>query len=802
MLITNFASGELSKKLAGRVDLQQYFQSAARIENFDIQPTGGAFRRVGFKRICKLYDNCRIIPFIINKNFSFLIVLSPSKCYIYKTDGTKLNCSIKKAQVYKADEYEGSGEARRIVHRKGEAKTGTDGKLLYDTETTQGFISTEYSDISTIQEVQYAQNFNLIIFVHKNYKPWGIRYNIAQNTFTLSELRFDFSPDVALSNPYTADSNKDPFRTGGEYIVKYGRLYKKKDNVYKDVDNDKAQVVTSVQDSTATGYAVSGIFNSDGYYPSCIAFFNSRLWLAGSENEPQRIYASRPVNTHRTEYNDFSTYEKYVNVEKITSNPELRTFTADINQAETNKLVHISQDMTAYISDEDVRKGVWYVCNDAYLPIGSKVTARTKDTITIDKSVDSSLFPKTTTATTDAQGKPTTITETDNLTAKVFTLSKWSDPNVAGSDDYEYTVVSQNVTLADNSFSFEIASEQNDAIKWLSSGDTLLVGTESGIWQIPSETTATNIRATNPSRSGTDDIQALRIDTATVFFSQGKKSIKEYYRGQEEQGFITNNLALHAEQMLFESRAIDFDYVSNPFYKLIVTREDGTIASLLYDKNSGVLGWTRIIHGHHNDKGTNRKGYFVSCATVRGEEENDLIFQVVKDGTTASANYYLEMLDGANKVYLDSWQEVTSATLSTKAAQYDSEAVVIVQKKDGTTETKPKDEATATGGLTLETGDKAYIGYNYTSYIKSMPIIASDPSAKKRIVNLLLRFDNSYFPTMKCAEKEEFFLDEEEPFTGYKYIDYPQNSNRDVAFELEYKEPNECNILCIQANLA
>ena len=83
MLITNFASGELSEKLNGRVDLNRYYQGVSYLSNFDIVPTGGVQRRVGFERLAKI-NECRIIPFILNKDISFILEFVPGFIYIWK----------------------------------------------------------------------------------------------------------------------------------------------------------------------------------------------------------------------------------------------------------------------------------------------------------------------------------------------------------------------------------------------------------------------------------------------------------------------------------------------------------------------------------------------------------------------------------------------------------------------------------------------------------------------------------------------------------------------------------------------
>ena len=81
MLITNFASGELSENLNGRVDLNQYYRGASRIENFEIIPTGGIKRRPGTRRLAKLDGDNRIIPFIVNKNQVYVLEIGLNPDY-------------------------------------------------------------------------------------------------------------------------------------------------------------------------------------------------------------------------------------------------------------------------------------------------------------------------------------------------------------------------------------------------------------------------------------------------------------------------------------------------------------------------------------------------------------------------------------------------------------------------------------------------------------------------------------------------------------------------------------------------
>ena len=813
MLVTNFASGEISEKLAGRVDLQQYYQAAAKILNFEIEPTGGIYRRVGFNRLLELDKQARIIPFIVDKDNSFI-------CVFYAApEATEANPNPKgKIDIYK---YTGGGI---------EKITGDDTKQLI----------TEYANIDEINEIQYAQDFDRMIFVQKNHAPLMLKYNAITNIFEKGELQFDFSPDIKLDDDYqgTSEGAKDPLFIGKDkdgnatnkeptaadgahkkYYVSYGHLFKKDTKgVWHDVDTDEQNNFTSDSDARLTGYTEEKIFQTSGYYPRCVAFFNSRLWFAGGTRECQKVYASKAPSTTEVRYNDFSTYEKYITVEKSLSNGNsIYTFTADVEYIEgapAFTFKNVSQDFTdggkkengkfaelwQSVTDADGTTHPaykdYYVYNTSYVPAGAHITAITMNSITLDSAIFG--FPETKQVNTSNNS---VYTVTDNIAAKVFTISKWADPTTPSANDYTFSVVAQNVVTADCSFSFEIASDQNDAIKWLSGGNVLSIGTESGVWTVPAATTALSIQATNDSRNGSDDIQAHKVDNATVYFAQGKHGIREHYYNTETSAFQTNNIALFADHLLRESPAVDFDFETNPYNRIIVTQANGNMATMLYDKNNGIMGWNRIEHGGG--------AKFTSCATVRGNADSDILFQVVKD----NGAYFLEMLDPNKAVCIDSWQNITGAITAEDftglAIKYTDEARVFIQRADGTEETLTKTEAqTAIENATFILGanDNAFIGYNYTSEVKSLPIVAGDPSGKRRIVNLLLRFNKSYFPILTCDNnngkiEKEYFFDDEEPFTGYKYIDYPQNSGRDVCVALECSEPKPCNILCIQANL-
>lgn len=318
---------------------------------------------------------------------------------------------------------------------------------------------------------------------------------------------------------------------------------------------------------------------------------------------------------------------------------------------------------------------------------------------------------------------------------------------------------------------------------FLSSGRYLAAGTESSIWSVDPNSNATQINAVMQGRYGSDDLQGQAVATAQIYFAQGKKGIREFYYDSGAQAFQTNNIAIMAEQMLEESPVVDFDYVTNPYNRLLCLRADGVIAELLYDKNNGVMGWSRNKRSAGNIK---------NVAVTRGSDQYDFNFYVVED----DGNYYIEIADNNQKVYLDSWS-IYQKNAEDPTEGYTSGAVLYNENT--------KEECDAFNipvGFITSKHDVVYIGYKFESRIKSLPVLANDSTGKKRIAYLLVRFLNSALPVMKCDEKEETFSGKTEPYSGILKMTYPGIYDRDVTFEIITDKAQDVVILSVNAQLA
>lgn len=712
MTITTFASGELSQNLKGRTDLPQYFSGAQKISNFEIIPTGGIRRRVGFQHIGALHGPCRLIPFIIDRNVSFILEFTARKIYIWR-NGTCID---------------------------------------------ENGIPTKYGSVAEIDEIQYAQNYDRLIFTHRNYRPLEIRYDMGLQRFIAQEmtLKYYIAPnlddDYGIIKQIDASEILPETAEKGDYAIYRGHLWKcvkASDDEYAaewEIDGEDPAFNNGLWEDLP----VEQESKNAGKYPGCVTFFQNRLYFASTKNHPQRIWASAAPDTDDMRYDQFGIYQKYVTTNKTIKDPDIHLFTANILMANidhehhTTTLTGLSQDLTEALKEP---KENYYVINSNYAPGGSNVKIKelSASVMVLDKE----------------------LAITEDMNAQVFTLSLWRDTESASAEDYEYVVVNNNTTTPDCAFYLEPASDQNNAIKWLAPAAFLAVGTESDVWNIPSGVNALNIQAVMNGRYGSDDVQAHVLDTAVIFFAQGKSGIREYYYNSQNEAFQTNNIAILAEHMLKEAQVHDFDFCTNPYNRLIITREDGIAVTLLYDKNNGVMGWNRIEHGD---------GRLKSCAVTRGSSFTDLIYFAVEH---PDGSYTLECLDEEKEVYLDSWFTLPAS------------------EKDNL------DDVLQDNSEWYEDGELIYVGVPFKSVILSMPVVTQDVSQKKRIVNLHVRFNDSYMPVMKTTGMpDEYFNGVPVPFSGVRKIDYPGTSLLDVTFELEITEPKPCNILSVDASLA
>jgi hypothetical protein len=836
MLITNFAAGELSENLFGRIDIPQYFSGASRIENFDVIPTGGIKRRGGMERLTELSGEGRIIPFVVNRNEGFLLYLTDNKISIYKlidgriTGSPAVYNSGANFQLYKTDE---------------------------------------------IDKVQYAQNFNTMILVHENCPPLEVVLNNGFLSVNTLSINFDVSviagKNITEQDKAPHEKDDEQYKTKGRLTTEgnypsavsffHGRLVfagtknerqwvfasavKQPDKNYNfstyktfltekreystlfgKIEKSDTSIISATPDST---YIINSFVKPPESY-----YVESQLYPAGTRIDYINLNEVKLTNGMKNPgtINDVEGIRAEL-LEKITAYDANNNFNygvgfpfvvytrdwrykfyyplEDVNVEERLEVkvicyvfanrIKIHTTGRLYLGSMGINPGGW---NENYINISNTETIiPPEDVITlintpniisdrINTKINQHIereknrghspaveffydneneYPALQAASINKLFNNVLSTMYYELDTGHGTEFFYNYPEQLQQDvlarivntDHTYIaiytreIISDSYPTPDCGFTFEIASDMNDAIKWLAVNKGLIIGTETAEWIIPPGVHATNVQAVLNSRYGSDGIQGTAIGDSTCFFQTGKKALVEYYIPQQDNNFRANNMALLSAQMLGESPAKEFDFVSSPYIKLIVTREDGTAVSLLYERGTGTFAWSRII----------TEGKICSTAVLPGSDGNDELYLVVR----RNWEYFLEVLREDCTVFLDSFRNWNSVM---ENPPYSDEAVI----------------------------HSGYIGYPYTSRVRSMPILANDKMKPNNIKHITIRFLDSFMPKLKALPNGKVdVITNDEPFSGVHKVPFPGVWDHDVCFEFIHDTPDRCRILAINAEV-
>lgn len=797
MLITNFAGGELSQNLFGRTDLPQYFAGASRIENFDVIPTGGLRRRSGTERMAVLETDGRIIPFLVNRALNFLLYLTPDKITVFK---------IENGLPAANNTGFNSGSTRRLYASRDE---------IDQVQSTQNFdtmilchenypplevkLNNNQLTVNTLQ-----MNFNKEVVKGSGISDeeavsYGVNDGEYNNGRLTAEGRYPKCACFFNGRLVFAGSKNEPQRLFFSSIKKPDKNYnfatlkvflteKKEYAVVRGSVANGSNVITVVDGQIPAFARPLGDYKTESTFfdpPAGIKeITGNRIILTGNCTINPVLNSDEldAFNSWKSEADALTDdlMSEGVRIGEAGFMMTGRAYNVYMKPALTRVRIYVCQKMFGmdddygFVSDQryfDITNLIARTVSEKNLneakeffygicgPLIDEMTAgcvRDDDTAGYNSALETLYnqiinYMRYTVHGRTFYGEPQEIER------------QLAEYNANGSETYipfrARDVIKDEYPTPDCGFTFEIASDMNDAIRWIAANKGLVVGTEAAEWVIPPDTHAVNAYAVLNSRNGSDAVQGTAAGDALCFFQTGKKSLVEYYIPEADNHFRANNTALLAPQMLSESPAREFDYLSSPYTKFLITREDGTMAALLYERGTGTFAWSRIT--------TN--GEIISAAVLPGADGNDDAWLAVK----REGRFILEKLREDGEIFLDSYAPFTG-----DASEY------------------------GVGADVFEADGKRYAGYPYSSVVRSLPVLANNRMKPNNIKNLLVRFGHSFMPKLKSLPNGAVdVIALPEPYTGVYKIPFPGTWDRDVMFEFVHDKPSRCKILAIFAEV-
>lgn len=403
---------------------------------------------------------------------------------------------------------------------------------------------------------------------------------------------------------------------------------------------------------------------------------------------------------------------------------------------------------------------------------------------------------------------------------RLFFAATKSQPQTlwgSASDDYESFKPDIN---DDDAVAYTINASRVNAIRWLSPGDILAIGTAGGEFKAGGGVNGEDIitpssmiikRQTN---HGVADTSAVVISNVIIFVQRAGRKLREFSYSFERDGYNAPDLTILAEHVS-DSGLLDIAYAQEPDSVVWGIRNDGTLIGMTYKREEDVIGWHRHTIGGN--------GLVKSIAVIPNEADAyDQLWMVVAREIDGNTVKYVEFME---KNY-DRSQPVESAFFVDSGLSYSGSATSTISGLDhleGETVAVLADGAThpncvvSSGEVTLNRAvTEAQIGLPYISRIRSLRYEAGSPAgtaqgAVQRVHEVICRFHDTLGAKIGPSDDildEIPFRTADDPMdappslvTGDREISFPGGYVKGAQIEVVQDQPLPMMLLGLIAKL-
>jgi hypothetical protein len=241
-------------------------------------------------------------------------------------------------------------------------------------------------------------------------------------------------------------------------------------------------------------------------------------------------------------------------------------------------------------------------------------------------------------AFSDTTGYPakTTMHEGRVVFAATPTLQNWvwfSESQGLGGNRALFAPSEISGAVSDsNSIYFPLSAGDSPKIIWLSSGNSLAVGTSDSEWIIERGDSSkalspSNSRASRRTNHGSvDNTNAVRIDGAVIYAKGIGTKINRFQFNFNADDYESIDVSLIGEHLFPGKRVVDIVYQPEPYNLVWVLLDDGTLTSLTYISSQEVAGWASHNFGGFvegistgpSDDGTYTELWMIVRRTING----------------------------------------------------------------------------------------------------------------------------------------------------------------------------------------
>jgi len=424
----------------------------------------------------------------------------------------------------------------------------------------------------------------------------------------------------------------------------------------------------------------------------------------------------------------------------------------------------------------------------------------------------------------DTTGYPSCVTFFEQRLVFAATLSQPQTLFFSKSGDYENMDDNYHGTVADDdSIIYTIASNQVNAIRFMTATRTLIIGTAGGEFAVSGggtdiAITPTNILIKKQSNNGAANVDALAVGNATLFLQRARRKLRELAYNFDVDGYVAPDLTILAEH-ISEGGFKQLSYQQEPNQVIWGVRNDGQLVGLTYQREQQVVAWHRHIFG-----GTFSSGNTVcdSVATIPTDDSEYQTWVINKRTINGATKRYVEYIhqydfdetDDTSFNFLDSQLSYDGSPVTTLSGLDHLEGETVSILADGATH---PDKTVSSGSITLDrSASKVKVGLSYTSLLQTMRIDAgsqngTSQSKTKRIYEITARLYESIGveigPDLNNMERIPFRSSANamdsgiNVFTGDKEIEFRGNYETDGFIFVRQTQPLPLTILSLYPKL-
>ena len=458
-----------------------------------------------------------------------------------------------------------------------------------------------------------------------------------------------------------------------------------------------------------------------------------------------------------------------------------------------------------------------------------KITSYTSST-SVDATVEDAISSGSATTDfamgsfSDTTGHPSCVTFFEQRLVFAGTKEQPQTLFFSKSGDYENMDDGYHATVADDdAIIYTIASNQVNAIRFMTATRTLIVGTAGGEFTVSGggtdvAITPTNILIKKQSNHGAANLDAIAAGNATLFLQRAKRKIRELAYNFDVDGYLAPDMTILSEHIT-EGGITQMAYQQEPNQIVWMTRDDGELIGLTYQREQQVTAWHRQIFGGSFSSGN------AVCESVAALPTDDAEYQVwviVKRTINSVTRRYVEYLnafdftetDNTTFNFLDSQLNYDGSATTTITGLDHLEGQTVSILANGSTH---PDKTVSSGAITLDrSSTKVKVGLPFTSLLQTMRLDAgaangTSQAKTKRIYDISLRLYESVGvevgPDLQNMERIPFrssadAMDTAIPvFTGDKEIEFRGNYETDGFIFVRQTQPLPLTVLSLYPNL-